>query len=75
MGPNVEDVMKAINTFRVIFAGAAVEKMDGIAAVCEGKKDSVDTARAIALVPFIARFDPWLEYLGHVRDVQTSANK
>lgn len=45
--------------------GKTIESLDKLLSVCVPDQN-VD--RAIALVPFICVFDPWLEYLGYIRD-------
>lgn len=67
--PTKEDVMKAINTFKRVFQGKVIDKVKGIEEFCH---NSDFMTRAVALVPFLSRFDPWLEYLGYIRDQQSS---
>lgn len=67
--PTKEELMKAINTFKRVFQGKVIDKVKGIEEFCH---NSDFMTRAVALLPFLSRFDPWLEYLGYIRDQQSS---
>jgi len=65
--PPLEDLAKAVNTCRLILNGRLVEDLEKIEEVCK-PDDGENLGRTVALVPFLARFDPWLEYCGMIRD-------
>ena len=67
--PSKEEIQKALNTFKRVFYGRTVDKIDGIENYCAGSTTGLD--RAIGILPFLSPFDPFLEYLGHIRDVQS----
>jgi len=39
---------------------------------CLIRGENTDVLRKIALVPFIARFDPWIEFMGYINDVENA---
>ena len=63
----------AINTFRRVFKGAKITDIADSTGYCEYKAENI--MRNIALIPFLGKDDPWLSYLGHIRDVQIDTNK
>lgn len=67
--PTKEEIQKAINTFKRIFYGRVVDKVEGVENYCVGS--SLNIERAVALIPFLTFYDPFLDYLGHIRDVQS----
>jgi len=65
-----------VQTFNQILQGKTINDVNSLPAICKKSEEEEDNkganlSRSIALVPFIARFDPWLEYLGNIRDIQT----
>jgi hypothetical protein len=46
--------------------------MYGMLSNCLIKGDNIDVLRKIGFVPFIARFDPWVEFMGYIRDVENA---
>lgn len=66
--PSKEEVQKAINTFKRIFYGRPVDKIEGVEKYCVGS--SVDLNRAVGILPFTAPYEPFLDYLGNIRDTQ-----
>ena len=71
--PSKEEVMTAANTFANVLQGKTVDKLDSLGKSCVKKINEKfpSVTRAIGVVPFLSKFDPWLEYLGHIRDVQS----
>lgn len=72
-GPPKEEIQRAINSWKRIFFGRKVDTLVGCEAYCENKKEN--TLRAVGIIPFLSKFDPWLEYLGHIRDIQSAPRK
>ena len=66
--PSKEEVQKAVNTFKRIFYGRTVDKIEGVEKYCVGT--SVDLGRAVGILPFTAPYEPFLDYLGNIRDKQ-----
>lgn len=66
--PSKEEVQKAVNTFKRIFYGRPVDKIEGVEKYCVGT--SVDLGRAVGILPFTAPYEPFLDYLGNIRDTQ-----
>lgn len=66
--PTKEEIQKAINTFKRIFYGRAVDQIEGVEKFCAGS--SVNIERAVGMLPFMSLTDPFLEYLGYIRDIQ-----
>lgn len=67
--PSKLEVQKALNSFQRIFSGRKVDKIEGVETYCVSTQSNI--ARVIGIIPFITKFDPWLEYLGNIRDLQT----
>lgn len=70
--PSKLEIQKALNSFQRIFSGRKVDKIEGIETYCVSTQSNI--ARAIGILPFITKFDPWLEYLGNIRDLQMQKN-
>lgn len=66
--PSKEEIQKAINSFKRIFYGRIVDKIEGVEKYCVSAQKNM--GRTVGILPFVARFDPWLEYLGGIRDSQ-----
>ena len=66
--PSKEEVQKAINSFKKIFYGRPVDKIEGVEKYCVGTTSNLD--RSIGFLPFSSSFEPFLEYFGHIRDLQ-----
>ncbi len=67
VAPREDEIQMALNTFRRIFKGAKITDLDDCKGYCEYKAENI--MRNIALIPFLSKSDPWLSYLGHIRDV------
>jgi len=63
--PSAMEIAMACNTFNYIVEGK-IEELDKLPLVCKPPGNMIP--RAIGLIPFMSRFDPWLEYLGSIRD-------
>lgn len=70
--PTKEEIQKAINTFKRIFYGRAVDQIEGVEKFCAGS--SVNIERSVGMLPFMSLTDPFLEYLGYIRDIQNGKN-
>lgn len=66
--PTKEEVQKAINTFKRVFYGRKIDKIEGVEKYCLGTSSGLE--RAVGMLPFLVVFDPFLDYLGYIRDVQ-----
>lgn len=66
--PSVEELFKSIETMNVILKGGSLSSMKNLPYICDGGETDKDIIRDLAYIPILARFDPWLEYLGYVRD-------
>lgn len=71
---DIKSIMMGINTFKFILQG---KNIDDLATngpkFCEPEDPNSNIYRSIGLMPFLAKMDPWLEYLGYVRDIQSNA--
>jgi len=57
-----------MGTFRSVLKGKVIGSLADLETVCNPPGDFMKTQRGIAMIPFLARMDPWLEYIGLMRD-------
>ena len=49
--------------------GNQIKNLEKLIEICVPSPEYEKLGRAIGIVPFMAAFDPWLEYLGAIRDL------
>lgn len=69
-----QSIMRSVNTFKFVLQGKNIDDLEANGPkFCEPEDPNSNIYRSIGLMPFLAKMDPWLEYLGYVRDIQSNA--